>query len=128
MEANEDTSGYQLSQFKGLICGAGPLFKETAVRFEDRFHCLIRHGYGLSETTCYSCFLPNDMSQAQHRHWLADFEFPSIGVSLPHNVMSILDDTGKLLPEITRGEICIRGESVCAGFFKRDDANAAEGE
>ena len=125
LEANEDTSGYQLSQFKGLICGAGPLLKETAVRFEDRFHCPIRHGYGLSETTCYSCFLPNDMSQAQHRHWLADFEFPSIGVSLPHNVMSIRDDTGKLLPEMTRGEICIRGGTVCAGYFKRDDANEA---
>ena len=125
LEANEDTTAYQLSQFKGVICGAGPLLKETAIRFEDRFHCPIRHGYGLSETTCYSCFLPNDLSRAQHRHWLTDFEFPSIGVPLPHNVMAILDDTGRLLPEMTRGEICIRGATVCAGYFKRDDANEA---
>ncbi|MDE3039558.1 MAG: acyl--CoA ligase [Nitrospirota bacterium] len=125
LEANEDTTAYQLNQFKGVICGAGPLLKETAVRFEDRFHCPIRHGYGLSETTCYSCFLPNDLSRAQHRHWLTDFEFPSIGVPLRHNVMAILDDTGKLLPEMTRGEICIRGATVCAGYFKRDDANEA---
>ena len=125
LEANEDTTAYQLNQFKGVICGAGPLLKETAVRFEDRFHCPIRHGYGLSETTCYSCFLPNDLSRAQHRHWLTDFEFPSIGVPLRHNVMVILDDTGKLLPEMTRGEICIRGATVCAGYFKRDDANEA---
>ena len=125
LEANEDTTAYQLNQFKGVICGAGPLLKETAVRFEDRFHCPIRHGYGLSETTCYSCFLPNDLSRAQHRHWLTDFEFPSIGVPLRHNVMAILDDGGKLLPEMTRGEICIRGATVCAGYFKRDDANEA---
>ena len=125
LEANEDLTAYQLNQFKGVICGAGPLLKETAVRFEDRFHCPIRHGYGLSETTCYSCFLPNDLSRAQHRHWLTDFEFPSIGVPLRHNLMTILDDTGKLLPEMTRGEICIRGATVCAGYFKRDDANEA---
>jgi long-chain acyl-CoA synthetase len=125
LEADEDISAYRLNQLKGLICGAGPLLKETAARFEDRFDCFIRHGYGLSETTCYSCFLPNDVSRAQHRHWLTDFEFPSIGVPLPHNVMSILDDTGKLLPEMTRGEICIRGATVCAGYFKRDDANEA---
>jgi long-chain acyl-CoA synthetase len=125
LEANEDTTAYQLNQFKGVICGAGPLLKDTAVRFEDRFHCPIRHGYGLSETTCYSCFLPNDLSRAQHRHWLTDFEFPSIGVPLRHNVMTILDDTGRFLPEMTRGEICIRGATVCAGYFKRDDANEA---
>lgn len=125
LEANEDTTAYQLNQFKGVICGAGPLLKDTAVRFEDRFHCPIRHGYGLSETTCYSCFLPNDLSRAQHRHWLTDFEFPSIGVPLHHNVMAILDDTGRLLPEMIRGEICIRGATVCAGYFKRDDANEA---
>jgi long-chain acyl-CoA synthetase len=125
LEANEDITAYQLNQFKGVICGAGPLLKETVVRFEDRFHCPIRHGYGLSETTCYSCFLPNDLSRAQHRHWLTDFEFPSIGVPLPHNVMAILDDKGTMLPEMARGEICIRGATVCAGYFKRDDANEA---
>ena len=125
LEADEDISGYQLDHFKGLICGAGPLLKETALRFEERFHFLIRHGYGLSETTCYSCFLPNDVSHEQHRRWLTGFEFPSIGVPVPQNMMAILDDSGKSLPEMTRGEICIRGATVCAGYFKRDDANDA---
>lgn len=125
LEANEDLSLYRLDRFEGFICGAGPLLKETAMRFEDRFHFPIRHGYGLSETTCYSCFLPNDLSHDEHRHWLNDYEFPSIGVPLRHNLMTILDDRGKHLPEMTRGEICIRGGTVCAGYFKRDDANEA---
>jgi len=125
LEANEDLSPYKLGRFKGFICGAGPLLKETAIRFEDRFQFPIRHGYGLSETTCYSCFLPNDLSRDEHRHWLRDYEFPSIGVPLRHNTMTILNDNGQPLPEMSRGEICIRGGTVCAGYFKRDDANEA---
>jgi long-chain acyl-CoA synthetase len=125
LDANEDLSPYKLDRFKGFICGAGPLSKETAIRFEDRFHFPIRHGYGLSETTCYSCFLPNDLSHDEHRHWLNDYEFPSIGVPLRHNTMTILNDKGQPLPEMSRGEICIRGGTVCAGYFKRDDANKA---
>jgi long-chain acyl-CoA synthetase len=125
LDASEDLSPYRLDRFKGFICGAGPLLKETAMRFEDRFHFPILHGYGLSETTCYSCFLPGDLSRDEHRHWLRDYEFPSIGVPMRHNVMTILNDQGQPLPEMSRGEICIRGGTICAGYFKRADANEA---
>jgi long-chain acyl-CoA synthetase len=125
LDAKEDLSSYQLDRFKGVICGAGPLLKETAMRFEDRFHFPILHGYGLSETTCYSCFLPTDLSREEHRHWLRDYEFPSIGVPVRYTRMTILNDTGQPLPAMSRGEICIRGGTVCAGYFKRDDANEA---
>jgi long-chain acyl-CoA synthetase len=125
LDANEDLTSYALDRFGGCICGAGPLLKETAARFEERFHVPIRHGYGLSETTCYSCFLPNDLSMAEHRHWLTGYECPSIGVPLPHNEMAILDEDGKPLPPMARGEISIRGRTVCAGYFKREDANRA---
>lgn len=123
LDANEDVTAYKLDGFGGFICGAGPLLKDTAIRFEDRFGFPIRHGYGLSETTCYSCFLPNDLSRDEHRHWVSDYEFPSIGVPLPCNEMTILDDDGRMLPEMARGEICIRGGTVSVGYFKRDDAN-----
>jgi long-chain acyl-CoA synthetase len=124
LDAEEELAAYRLDDFGGFICGAGPLLKDTAIRFEDRFGFLIRHGYGLSETTCYSCFLPNELSRDEHRHWIRDYEFPSIGVPLRHNEMAILSGDGQQLPEMARGEICIRGGTVCAGYFKRDDANA----
>lgn len=123
LDTNDNLTAYQLATFSGFICGAGPLLKDTAARFEDRFGFPIRHGYGLSETTCYSCFLPNDLAPDEHRHWIRDFEFPSIGVPLRHNQMAILDSDGRQLPEMSRGEICIRGGTVCAGYYKRDDAN-----
>lgn len=123
LERNENLTSLNLDRFGGCICGAGPLLKETAARFETQFGFPIRHGYGLSETTCYACFLPNDLSLDEHRHWLTNYDFPSIGVPLHHNEMAILDEDGKRLPEGVRGEICIRGRTICAGYFKRKDAN-----
>jgi long-chain acyl-CoA synthetase len=125
LEANEDLGRYRLERFRGVICGAGPLLKDTAARFEDRFGFPIRHGYGLSETTCYSCFLPGDLSPEERRRWLTGYEFPSIGLPIRHNEMAILDEKGREVAESVRGEICIRGRTVCAGYFKRPDANEA---
>lgn len=125
LSADEDLARYQLDRFAGLICGAGPLLRETALRFEERFRFPIRHGYGLSETTCYSCFLPNDLSHVEHQRWLSAYEFPSIGLPIAHNLMAILDDRGQAVGERVRGEICIRGRTVCSGYFKRPDANEA---
>ena len=52
------------------------LLKDTAIRFEDRFGFPIRHGYGLSETTCYSCFLPNDFHAIATSSLAQDYDFP----------------------------------------------------
>lgn len=123
LEGKADATGYHLDHFRGVICGAGPLLKETAYRFEDRFHFPIRHGYGLSETTCYSSFVPINLSGHERRYWLTNFDYPSVGVPILHNEMAILDDQGQPLPQTEKGEICIRGRNVCSGYLKRPDAN-----
>ena len=106
-----------------IICGAGPLTVELALQFEERFHIPIIHGYGLSETTCYSCFLPIDVSHEEHTHWLKDFGFPSIGVALPSNEMAIHNSEGKELAEGERGEIVMRGHNVMKYYFQNAEAN-----
>lgn len=111
------------TRLRHLICGAGPLTVELAVKFEDKSGIPVIHGYGLSETTCYSCFLPVDHNKTEHRHWLVDFGFPSIGVPLPCNDMDIQDDHGQPVPEGEKGEIVIRGHNVMDGYFLNPDAN-----
>jgi len=117
------TGGLDLSGFRHLICGAGPLTCELALRFESRFGLRLVHGYGLSETTCYACFLPVDLPPDEHRGWLGDHGFPSIGTPLPANEMAIHDPAGAPLPAGERGEIVVRGSTVMAGYFDADEAN-----
>ena len=106
-----------------IICGAGPLTVELGAQFEDMFGLKILHGYGLSETTCYSCFLPIDLTPEEHKYWMRDFGFPSIGVALPQNEMIIADEQGNELAPGERGEIAIRGANVMKFYYENEDAN-----
>jgi long-chain acyl-CoA synthetase len=117
------TGGLDLTGFRHLICGAGPLTCDLALRFEASFGLRIVHGYGLSETTCYSCFLPAELPADEHRAWLGDHGFPSIGTPIPANEMAIHDPAGAALPAGGRGEIVIRGANVMAGYFADEAAN-----
>ncbi|MCY3799694.1 MAG: class I adenylate-forming enzyme family protein [Chloroflexi bacterium] len=115
-----------LSHFRHLICGAGTLSVKLARQFSEMFGFTLLHGYGLSESTCYSCFLPISLSWESNQRWLLDHGYPSIGCPIESNEMAIFaaDGSGRQLGEGERGEICIRGHNIMQGYFKRPDANA----
>lgn len=121
-----DISRRDLIHFRHLICGAGTLSVSLARAFSDKFGITIIHGYGLSETTCYSCFLPIGLSWEANQHWLLAHDYPSIGCAIEPNEIAIFsaDGSGAQLGEGERGEICIRGHNVMQGYFKRPEANA----
>jgi len=106
-----------------IICGAGPLTVSVAETFEESLGIRIIHGYGLSETTCYSCFVPCGLASEEHRKWRSEFGYPSIGIPLPINEMAIHDTEGRMLSEKERGEIVIRGVNVMKGYFNNREAN-----
>jgi long-chain acyl-CoA synthetase len=115
-----------LSRFRHFICGAGTLAMSLVRDFEAAFNIPILHGYGLSETTCYSSFLPIDLNWGEHQHWMLHYGYPSIGCPIDPNEMAIFDPSGngaQLAPG-ERGEICIRGHNVMKHYYHRPDANA----
>ncbi len=115
-----------LRRFRHLVCGAGTLAMSLVKAFEEKFGMRILHGYGLSETTCYSCQLPIDLSWDEQQHWMLDYGYPSIGCALECNEMAIFDaaGSGERLGAGERGEICIRGHNVMKYYYQRPDANA----
>jgi long-chain acyl-CoA synthetase len=123
IHSDEESRNYDLKNFSHLICGAGPLTCEIAKNFEDRFDLRIAHGYGLSETTCYSCFVPVDLSREDHQKWQTDYGFPSIGIPIECNEMEIQNDKGETLGEDEKGEIVIRGHNVMKYYFDNDEVN-----
>ncbi len=119
----EGSGERSLNSFRHIICGAGPLTCELAAKFEKMFGLKIVHGYGLSETTCYSCFMPTDLGERDHKKWLHHYGFPSIGIAIEPNEMEIHNKQGQSLPENTKGEIVIRGHNVMKYYDENPDAN-----
>lgn len=71
----------------------------------------IVEGYGLSETSpCATTNLPTSTAFTG-----------TVGLPLPSTDISIRDDAGNEVPLGERGEICIRGPQVMAGYWNRPE-------
>jgi long-chain acyl-CoA synthetase len=125
LRAKLNMAAYKMVHFRHLICGGGPLSVDLASRFEQTFGWRVIPGYGLSESTCYSSFLPTDLPGPEHRAWMGDHGFPSVGVPLSVNEMGIVDSSGRRLGEGERGEIVIRGHNVMSHYEQEPEATAA---
>lgn len=73
-------------------------------------------GYGQTEICGFATFINYpDMLEAPR----------SIGWTLPHLEMAILDPEGRALPPGEEGEICLRGASVMLGYWRNAEATEA---
>ncbi|MDZ4746298.1 MAG: class I adenylate-forming enzyme family protein [bacterium] len=122
LEANANGQGAVEGGFRHIICGAGPLTCDLASRFEEHYGIPIVHGYGLSETTCYTCFLPRTLSWTEHQRWMQEFGYPSIGVPLGCNEMAIHTPEGIAVTDGERGEIVSRGPNVMKEYYGNPSA------
>ncbi|MCU7372449.1 long-chain-fatty-acid--CoA ligase [Paucibacter sp. O1-1] len=86
----------------------------TAEKWLKITGCPVVEGYGLSETAPVATINRMDVH---------DFN-GSIGLPVPSTEIAIRDDDGQDMPLGERGEICIRGPQVMAGYWNRPDETA----
>ena len=100
----------------GILCGGQVLTRSIQEKFERRFDVPIFEGYGLTETTSFSCIngYPKDKRK-----------IGSIGKPLITNEMIILNHDGSPMDDNVEGEICIRGYNVAVGYLGDQKINRA---
>jgi len=110
-------ANYRLDSLRFCISGGAPLPDEIRSRFETMTNAKLVEGYGLSETSPVVCCNPP----------LAGGRAGSVGLPYPNTIIEIRDAEAphRLLPQGERGEICVRGPQVMAGYWKRPDETAA---
>jgi long-chain acyl-CoA synthetase len=104
-------SAIDMSSLRVCISGGAPLPMEVRARFESVTGCRLVEGYGLSEASpVVTCNPLNEEPRAG-----------SIGVPLPDTVVEIRDplDPSRLLGVGEKGELCVRGPQVMAGYWQR---------
>jgi long-chain acyl-CoA synthetase len=104
---------YDLSSIRYCISGGAPLPLEVKESFERVTGCRLVEGYGLSETspvaTCNPLFGLNKTG--------------SIGLPLPGTAIEIvsLEDRMTVMPPGEKGEVCITGPQVMAGYWRQKE-------
>ncbi len=110
-----DPGRYDISSLNFCISGGAPLPSEVQRQFEDTTGCTLVEGYGLSETSPVVTINP----------LTGDGKSGSVGLPLPGTVITIVspDNPSQVLPMGERGEICIKGPQVMAGYANRAREN-----
>ncbi len=111
---------YDLSSLRFCISGGAPLPRAVQDTFERLTGCPLVEGYGLTEAGPVCTINPFGAARPG-----------SIGLPLPGTLVEItaIDDPDRRLPIGQRGEICISGPQVMAGYERRpeDTAEALRG-
>ena len=104
---------YDLSSLKYCISGGAPLASAIKAKFESVTGCALVEGYGLTEAAPVVTINP----------FFGAGRANSTGLPLPGTIVEIvaLDDPGRVLALGEKGEICVTGPQVMAGYWQRQD-------
>ena len=109
-------ANYDLSSLTMINSGAAPLGKDVADACAERVSCLVKQGYGLTETSPVTHTSVNDPARVRAG---------SSGQLIPNTECKIVDTaTGADLGPNERGELWIRGPQVMKGYLNNPDATA----
>ncbi len=100
-----------LSSLRLAVSGGAPLPRAVLEAFRERKGLRIREGYGLTEVG------PNN--------FLADGPPGTVGHPMPHVDIRIVDHRGREVPRGGEGELLIRGNHVCSGYWPLQEETLA---
>ncbi|HYJ45128.1 MAG TPA: 4-coumarate--CoA ligase family protein [Pyrinomonadaceae bacterium] len=108
--------GYDLSKLKLIMSGAAPLGADLSAACCARLGCIIKQGYGLTETSPVSHMCPEKPEEIKPG---------SVGPVVSNTECKIVDlETGETVGCNREGEIYTRGPQVMKGYFNRAEATA----
>ncbi len=105
-----EKGGWDLSSIRRCISGGAPLPVEVRAHFERLTGCRLVEGYGLSEASPVVTCNPFKAVRAG-----------SVGLPLPGTTVEIRapHDPSQVLGPGEKGEICVRGPQVMAGYWQK---------
>ena len=115
-----DTPNRDLSSLEWIIYGGAPMYRDDQIRaLKTLGPCLVQI-YGQTETPMAGTVLTRD----EHSIDDGDGRERSVGRVRVGIELRILDEKDTEVPPGTPGQICVRGETLMAGYWNRPEATA----
>jgi fatty-acyl-CoA synthase len=92
-----------------MVSGGAPLTEKIFKTFTQEKKIHLREGYGLTEVG------PNI--------FMANGKLKTVGHPMPHVDMKLIGDKGVDLPQCRQGELIVRGDNICAGYWNKPEAS-----
>jgi long-chain acyl-CoA synthetase len=111
---NPDFAKLDFSSLRMSLGGGMAVQQAVAERWKKVTGVPLIEAYGLTESSPAAAINPLDLSDYNG----------SIGLPIPSTDIVLRDDSGREVPLGERGEICINGPQVMAGYWNRPDETA----
>jgi acyl-CoA synthetase (AMP-forming)/AMP-acid ligase II len=112
-----DLSTVPMPRLRYLTQAGGPMRPDTIAWVRKAFApAKLFVMYGQTEATARLAYLPPERAEEKHG---------SIGVAIPHVVLSVVDEAGTELPAGEVGHLVARGENVTPGYLGAPEDTAA---
>ena len=98
------------SSIRFMVSGGAPMPRKIFETMKAVKGVHLWEGYGLTEVG------PNN--------FLANGKLGTVGHPMPHVDLKVLDADGRELPSGQEGELLLRGDHMCAGYWKKPEATA----
>ncbi|MDI3317149.1 MAG: long-chain-fatty-acid--CoA ligase [Bacillota bacterium] len=122
-----DRSRYDLSSLRQIVLGGAPVAYELVRRARQELGCLVRVGYGLTETCPIVSVSVIKSTLADRPQEELDRRLAMTGLPLLGNEVRVVHEDGSEVAWDGQdvGEIQVRGDNVMAGYWKRPEETAA---
>lgn len=108
---NKKFKNLNFSKLKVAFGGGMAVQESVAIKWNEVTGCPLVEGYGLTETSPVVTINPLDGTN----------KIGSIGLPIPNTDIKFIDDKNKEVPVGERGEICVKGPQVMAGYWNRKE-------
>ena len=107
-----ESPGFAAADFSNIwlmVSGGAPLTEKIFQTFKQEKGIHLREGYGLTEVG------PNI--------FMANGKLKTVGHPMPHVDMKVIGSDGQELPQGQQGELIVRGDNICDGYWKKPEAS-----
>ncbi|KAL4868294.1 hypothetical protein BDV12DRAFT_185981 [Aspergillus spectabilis] len=115
LDKRPETSRYDLSSVKNILCGAAPLSPDLQNRIQSRFQINVVQRWGMTEVTCGAIHVPGGLYDKSG----------SVGLLDPNCDAKLLDEDGNPVTPGEAGELYVRGPNICLGYWRNEEATKA---